>query len=317
MCVLWYAFSTGTSIFSKQVLILFPYPFTITLAHFAAIILCVRPILILTNSHGVHGSAVQRKQYYRRLMGLSFGKIFASVSSHISILHIPLSYSHTVKATMPVFTVLLSKLIFNESHSAGVYLTLVPIVGGVLMATVSDIVIDMIGVLNALISTGAFTLQNMYSKKTMKEIDIHQLQLLEHITLIALLIFLPVWAVVDGRVFLFGVPEFEYGNLYHILTLLASTSFCNVGQNIFAFCVISNVSPLSYSIANVSKRIVIISGSLLFFKDPVTPTTVVGMSIAIGGVFIYNRLKLSRKIEKTILPLSRERQPIGTNPIII
>lgn len=218
---------------------------------------------------------------------------------------------------MPVFTVLLSKLIFNESHSAGVYLTLVPIVGGVLMATVSDIVIDMIGVLNALISTGAFTLQNMYSKKTMKEIDIHQLQLLEHITLIALLIFLPVWAVVDGRVFLFGVPEFEYGNLYHILTLLASTSFCNVGQNIFAFCVISNVSPLSYSIANVSKRIVIISGSLLFFKDPVTPTTVVGMSIAIGGVFIYNRLKLSRKIEKTILPLSRERQPIGTNPIII
>ena len=317
LCILWYAFSTVTNLFSKQVLLLFPYPFTITLAHFLAIILCVRPILILTNSHGIHGSAVQRKQYYRRLMGLSIGKIFASVSSHISILHIPVAYSHTVKATMPVFTVLLSKLILNESHSSGVYLTLVPIVGGVLMATISDIVIDMIGVFNALISTGAFTLQNIYSKKTMKEIDIHQLQLLEHITLIALLIFLPIWAIVDGRVFLFGDPEFDYENLYHILTLLACAAFSNVGQNVFAFCVISTISPLSYSIANVSKRIVIITGSLLFFKDPVTLTTVIGMCIAITGVFIYNRLKLTRKIEEPILPLSTEKQSARINPIII
>ena len=316
MCILWYAFSTGTNLFSKQVLLLFPYPFTITLTHFLAIILCVRPILILTNSQGIHGSAVQRKQYYRRLMGLSIGKIFASVSSHISILHIPVAYSHTVKATMPVFTVLLSKLILNENHSFGVYLTLVPIVGGVLMATISDIVIDMVGVLNALISTGSFTLQNIYSKKTMKDIDIHQLQLLEHMTLIAFLIFLPIWAVVDGRVFIFGTTEFDSENLYRILTFLVCAALCNVGQNIFAFCVISTVSPLSYSIANVSKRIVIITGSLLFFKDPITMTTVIGMCIAITGVFMYNKLKLSSRIEKPILPLSTEKQ-LRINPIII
>ena len=316
LCVFWYAFSTGTNLFSKQILIIFPYPFTITLSHFIAIILCVRPILIITGTNGIHGSGAQKRVYYRRLTGLSIGKIFASVSSHISILHIPVSYSHTVKATMPVFTVFLSKIFLKESHSNLVHLTLVPIVGGVLMATVSDIVVDSLGILNALVSTGAFTLQNIYSKKVMGDIDIHQLQLLEHITIIAFVFFIPVWAIVDGQVFLFGNGEFDSDNLMRIFVLIVFAALCNVGQNIFAFFVISTVTPLSYSIANVSKRIVIISGSLLFFKDPITLTTVLGMSIAIMGVFLYNRVKLikTRDISKTILPLTKEHRDVPTSP---
>ncbi|KAI6653256.1 Diphthine-ammonia ligase [Oopsacas minuta] len=307
----------GTNLFSKQVLMIFPYPFSITLVHFIAIVVCVRPILILTRSNGIHGTGSQKKVYYRRLMGLSIGKIFSSVSSHISILHIPVSYSHTVKATSPVFTVFLSKLILNESQSVAVYLTLVPIVCGVLMATISDIVIDMLGVVNALISTGAFTLQNIYSKKAMKDIEVHQLQLLEHITLIALVLFIPIWVIVDGQVLFFGAPEFDYENISRIWTLLGLAAISNVGQNIFAFFVISNLSPLSYSVANVTKRIVIISGSLFFFKDPITMTTIFGMCIAISGVFLYNRMKLNRLVDsKPILPLTKDLHSPGLgNPI--
>ena len=313
LCVFWYAFATGTNLFSKQVLTLFPYPFTISLSHFIAIILCVRPILLATGTNGFHGSGSQKRVYYRRLSGLSIGKIFSSVASNVSILHIPVSYSHTVKATMPVFTVFFSKCLLNETHSFFVYLTLVPIIGGVLMATVSDIVIDMLGIVNALLSTCAFTLQNIYSKKVMKDIEIHQLQLLEHITIIALVVFTPVWAIVDGQIFLFGNPDFENENLFQILILLILAALCNAGQNIFAFCVISTVSPLSYSIVNVTKRIVIISVSLLFFKDPFTLTTVLGMCIAITGVFLYYRVKLVRimEITKPILPLTKDLTPIS------
>ena len=312
LCVFWYAFGTGTNLLSKQILMIFPYPFTISLSHFIAIVLCVRPILIVSGTNGIHGSGSQKRVYYRRLMGLSVGKIFASVASHISILHIPVSYSHTVKATMPVFTVFFSKCLLKESHSIFVYLTLVPIVGGVLMATASEIVVDMLGITNALLSTGAFTLQNIYSKKVMRDIEIHPLQLLEHITIIALVIFIPIWALVDGRVFLLGNPEFETHNLFHIITLIVLAALCNVGQNIFAFCVISTVSPLSYAIANVTKRIVIITGSLMFFKDPFTLTTVLGMCVAILGVFLYNRAKLirTRDTPKPILPLTKELRNI-------
>ena len=72
--------------------------------------------------------------------------------------------------------------------------------------------------------------------------------------------------------------------------MLPLNGLFNFGQNIAAFTVLSNVSPVSYSVATVTKRVVIIVTSLLLLRNPVTIYNILGMFIAITGIAFYNKV---------------------------
>ncbi|CAH2005087.1 unnamed protein product [Acanthoscelides obtectus] len=306
LCIFWYAVSSTNNVVGKTVLNEFPYPLTMTMVQLLSITVLSGPLF---NLWGVRKYVDIPWNYYLKLIvPLAFGKFIASVFSHVSIWKVPVSYAHTVKATMPLFTVILSRMIMGEKQTMRVYLSLIPIILGVGIATLTELSFDVIGLISALVATGGFSLQHIFSKKVLHDTGVHHLRLLHILGRLALFMFLPVWIFVD----LFKLLDdntLTFKN-YRILGLLVTDGVLNWLQNIIAFSVLSLVTPLTYAVANASKRIFVIAVSLFILGNPVTATNVFGMMLAILGVLAYNKAKYDqRQKEKkeTILPYNTQQ----------
>jgi len=227
-------------------------------------------------------------------------KLFSSLSGFMTLLKVPVSYAHTVKAIMPFFTVSLTRIILGDSYSWAIYASLVPIVGGVLLTTASMVEFNLVGLVAALSSTLSLSLQSIFSKKVMRGID--HLNLLLATTQLCLVVFTPIWFYHEGFGFFFKNEVFKDKTTMEVSSIfleLAGASICNCAQTIVAFTFLSLVQPVSYSVANVTKRVVVIGASMVMLGEMGNTTNLLGMATTLTGVAMYNKLKLDGQRAKS------------------
>ncbi|PKI59130.1 triose phosphate/phosphate translocator, non-green plastid, chloroplastic-like [Punica granatum] len=297
---LWYLFNIYFNIYNKQVLKAFHYPATVTLVQFA-----VGSVLVLfmwiTNLY--KRPKVSRSQLMA-IVPLAVVHTLGNLFTNMSLGKVAVSFTHTIKAMEPFFSVVLSVMFLGEMPTPWVVGSLIPIVGGVALASVTEASFNWAGFWSAMASNLSNQSRNVLSKKVMvnKEESIDNITLFSIITMMSFILLFPVTCYLEGVKFspaYFKLAAEQGMNVKQVLTRSLVAALCFHAYQQVSYMILQRVSPVTHSVGNCVKRVVVIVSSVIFFQTPVSPINSLGTGIALAGVFLYSRVKRIKTKPKT------------------
>lgn len=250
---------------------------------------------------------------------------------------IPVSLVHTIKGLSPLFTVLAYRLVFNIRYPRATYFSLVPLTIGVMLACSGKHSFrgEFFGILYALLATITFVTQNIFSKRLFNEAAIAEeqglgtqsrkldkLNLLCYSSGLAFIITCPIWAwtegigilgdfLWDGSVDLTQSPNsFDHGRL--TLEFIFNGTF-HFAQNILAFILLSMVSPVTYSVASLIKRVFVIIIAIFWFRSHTTNVQAAGIGLTFLGLYLYDRSNEKNKADQRARSMT---DTMGERPLL-
>ncbi|KAF2397140.1 TPT-domain-containing protein [Trichodelitschia bisporula] len=328
LCVMWYLFSMLANTSAGEILDTHHLPITLTVIQFAFV--CFHCIFLgwlasrfpfLKEQIPALRNGIRRpdRDIIRTTLPLTGFMIGGHILTSDAMSRIPVSMVHTIKGLSPLFTVMAYRLIFRVHYSPETYLSLVPLTAGVMMACSTHFSSNFLGLASAFASAILFVTQNIMSKKLFNEAAIAEqegpqrtrkpdkLNLLCYSSGLALIFTSPLWLWSEGfaviNTFLNEASIDAAGNhiSHHHGRLFAGYFFngtFHFAQSLVAFTLLSLVSPVTYSVASLLKRVFVIVCSILWFGNKVSGIQGVGICLTFLGLYLYDRTNDAAKTER-------------------
>lgn len=336
---------TNTS--TKSILNIFPNPITLTLVQFAfvsfwciffAYVAYLFPFIRRAIPALKYGIRYPSRDVIATTLPLALFQVGGHILSSHAMNKIPVSLVHTIKGLSPLFTVLAYRFVLNIHYATATYLSLIPLTLGVVLACSVEFSGNLFGILCAFGGAIIFVTQNIFSKKLFVEAaraeadgsirspqarKLDKLNLLCYCSGLAFLLTIPIWLWTDGfplSVAFHPRPSSpnHKSDIYLPLEFLFNGVF-HFAQNILAFVLLSLVSPVTYSVASLIKRVFVIVVAIVWFGSTTTPLQALGIGLTVLGLYLYDRTSDTSKadrrakhdglhVEPPLLPLSNHKQ---------
>ncbi|KAG0381233.1 suppressor of loss of ypt1 [Mortierella sp. AD032] len=346
ICLCWYMSSAVTNNIGKQIMNQFRYPVTLTFVQFWFVSIFCYMAAAGFNMTRIRPPSRAIVEMTAPLVGF---QVVGHVFSSVAISRVPLSVVHTVKALTPLFTVLFYRVVLGTTYSKAVYLSLVPLTAGVMLACRMSLEFNnLVGLTSALLSTLVFVMQNVFTKKILsgnkgKQIQssssheehgmgglgnkesisttsasgsdpvdaalgshgghqkLDKINILFYSATMAAFCMIPMWLYTEGWHLMFsedplGHESGSTGTWTGISWLLFLNGVSHFFQNFLAFSVLALTSPVTYSIASLIKRIVVIVASIIYFHQTLGMTQWTGVCMTFWGLWMYNSAKNAAKV---------------------
>lgn len=217
-------------------------------------------------------------------MGAHCASVFAMSAGAVS-------FGQIVKAAEPVFAAVLGTTIYGKQISKAKWAALIPVVGGVCLASVKELDFAWAALISACIANMFAAFKGNENKKLM---DTEGLK--DRIGTVG-----NQFALTTILSFAFSIPLVlfrEGGKLGELMETLKTNPAVWVnliysglyfyGYNELATMTIKKTNAVTQSVANTAKRVIVIVGVAIVMGESLDPMKLIGCAIGIGGVFLYS-----------------------------
>jgi solute carrier family 35 protein E1 len=283
---LWYWLNIQFNIINKQIYNYFPFPWFVSAVHLAV------GLLIMTFFWTTRLVKYEKpdKEFLKAVTLPSFLHAFGHCLTNVSFAAVAVSLTHTIKTLEPVFSAAGSFLVNGTVYAFPVYLALLPIIGGVALASATELSFSWLGFSTAMASNVAFSARAIFSKKLMSRMS--PLNLYNFVTIVSLLFCIPFVFAFEGSTLAAGIQKaIEIkGQKEFTIALLKVGAFYHL-YNQVAYQALGKVEPVTHAVGNVGKRIFVIGFTILAFGNKISAQTAIGSGIAVVGAGLYGWLK--------------------------
>ena len=233
------------------------------------------------------------KDVLLKILPLACVHTLGNLLTNVSLGKVAVSFTHTIKAMEPFFSVVLSAIFLGDTPTLPIILSLLPVAGGVALASATEVSFNWAGFAAAMGSNLTFQSRNVLSKKIMGgEKPMDNINLFSVITIMSCLLCAPLMLATEGTAFFSQAYLTGLGlDAKFILSRAVFAGICFHSYQQVSYMILSRVSPVTHSIGNCVKRVVVIIASVIFFATPVGLLNGVGTGIALLGVFAYSQAK--------------------------
>lgn len=288
LIIVYYVSSTLNSVLTKQILISYPRPLTVSLSQ-----QLFSSIVSIGHYHRSTGKPLNLQRHLRRVVPIALALVIGLVTYRASLLYNAVSFAQVVKSLQPLFAAAMCVVFLGERISSTRLAALFLLVGGVALASVTEVDFRFAGFFLALASALAQAVQAALSKAclvdqaaraklspkaaspTMSEFELFALA-----AIYAMGMLLPLWVILD-------LPSSPLPGRSTLWLMLVNGA-CNFVTQLLSFallCLLS--SPVSAAVVSAVKRVIVVAAAAVWFGHTMTALHALGIAAAVAGVGLY------------------------------
>ncbi|KAI9828656.1 MAG: UAA transporter [Thelocarpon impressellum] len=260
---LYFALNLGLTIYNKAVMDTFPQPYMLTALH--AAFGCLGCTFL--NRRGYY--AMRHLSREETVVLVFFSMLYTlNISiSNVSLNLVTIPFHQVVRATSPIFTVLIYALCYHKTYSLSTYVSLAPVIAGVGFATYGDYYCTALGFFSTLLGSFLAALKTVITNRLQTgPLQLSAFEILHLMSPLALSQSLA-YAYLSGEFAAFGRLAFVEGRLnITMLNVLLVNGLMAFALNVTSFTANKKAGALTMTVAANIKQVLTIVLSIVFFQ---------------------------------------------------